>query len=278
MHKYTELRVEELSTLYNKKRAEEWNKLSTSMPQKGLSHSSAHIDSFLDIGYKYIDTLIDNLMDTEKNALLHEQITHNTQYFNTLKSGITKMVKDELNAIHSESVKRFQKFGGSTLGIVLQKIENQANSYQQPINRKVELLQEELKLRISKPSSGTTIHISEEVAVINTEEVYSSIQVKLEALKDSNQMILIEAFKGLANAINDSKIDDEIKREQMENIEFLVSQCEILPEKRNRGVIKATEKFLSTATNLTTIWRQVEPVITDVLNKGFYEKSKGSKK
>jgi hypothetical protein len=265
MHNYTALKIEEIRTRYNKEREEEWNKLAESVAAKGLTHSTFHIDSFLDTGYKYIETLLDKLFNVEKTTLLHEKSMPPEKEFDVLKDSISDLLKKELDVIRSHAIKRFQRSGGGVLDIVIRKIENQKNVFQKSISRRVGMLQEELKLKISKPSSGSTIHTREDVSIINTEQIYSSIQIKLDKLKDSNQKILVEGLKVLTNAINSSEIVDDMKREQMENVEFLVSQFEIPPEKRNRGVIKASESFLSNSSNITTIWRQVGPTILDGL-------------
>ena len=175
-----------------------------------------------------------------------------------------EIAKGEYEMIRSEALKIFDNWGGGRLGhnnIIIPNIQQDEISTCESINRKIKMLQEELRLRIPQSSTETTIHVSGDVGVINTGTISGSIQVKIEKLKESNQTELVSALTLLVETINNSTLKDEDKQEQMENVNFLVEQCEIPQTKRNRGIIKATERFLSTAANLATIWGQVEPVI-----------------
>ena len=76
---------------------------------------------------------------------------------------------------------------------------------------------------------------------------------------------MVEAFSRITQAIKDSNIDEEKKVEQLENIEFLVTEYEVPEQQRRRGVVKniiqGLEKSLSIAANLTALWGQYGPTI-----------------
>ncbi|HHT9109010.1 MAG TPA: hypothetical protein ACFYD9_10230 [Candidatus Wunengus sp. YC64] len=148
-------------------------------------------------------------------------------------------------------------------GICIGKVEEKRNSMSGYIKTRVKTLQEEFKMGILQSATGTTIHVRGDVGVINTGTVYGSIQVKLEQLKKSDK-ILAEAYERLTEAINNSNIGDDEKRENLENVEFLVTQSETPEEKRARGIIKSITNFfsLSTVANIATIWGQVAPIIS----------------
>ena len=130
------------------------------------------------------------------------------------------------------------------------------------------MLQEELRLGIAR-SGGSSIYVAGDVGIINTGEVYGAIEVKLAKLKESNQEELAVAFSDLAKTIKDSNISKEDERDQIEALELLVDQSKIPQEKRKYGLIKATERDLSSASNLLTVWGKVGPLILKTLGIGI---------
>ena len=260
MHNYTRLQLEELKVRYHKKREKEWASIDSNALIIGMFGSSGHILQLLEIGHEYIDKLIDELFKIERNTLSHEQVKLTETYFVDLNREMIEFAKGEYEVIRSEAL----KIGGQLAhndDIIIPNIQQDEISTCGSIDRKINMLQEELRLGILQSSTETTIHVSGDVGVINTGVIYDSVKVKIEKLKESNQIELVNALKYLIETVNNSSIKEEDKLEQMENVDFLVEQCEMPSEKRNRSLTKVAERFLSNAANLATIWGQVGPAI-----------------
>ena len=261
MHNYSRLKVDELKIRYNEECGKEWAGLSSEALSLNMYGSSGHISQFLEMGHKYVNKFIDGLFETEKVALFHEQPELSESYFVALNREILEFVKSEYETIRTEALENFR----SNNDIIIPRIQQYESSTRESVNNRVKLLQEELRLEILRPSSKPTIYVCGDVGVVNIGTIYSSVQVKIEKLKESNQTELVNALKLLIEIINNSTLKNEDKQEQMENVNLLVEQCEIPKEKRNCGLIKAAERFLSAAANLTTIWEKVGPMIMKFL-------------
>ncbi|MBI2471772.1 MAG: hypothetical protein HYV59_11115 [Planctomycetes bacterium] len=240
MHNYTRLQLDELKIRYNKEREKEWASIDSNALNIGMFGSSGHILQFLENGHKYIDKLIDELFKTETISLSHEQEKPTETYFVDLNREMIEIAKGEYEVIRSEALKMFDNWGGGQLAHNDDmNIQQDEISTCESINRKIKMLQEELRLRIPQSSTETTIHVSGDVGVINAGTIYGSIQVKIEKLKESNQTELVNMLTLLTETINNSTIKDENKREQMENVDFLVEQCEMPSEKKKSGSYKS---------------------------------------
>lgn len=259
MHNYTRLQLEELKIRYNKKREEEWAIIDSDASMSGAWCSSGHILQLLESARKNINKLIDDLFKIERISLSREQEKLTETYFTDLNKEIIEIAKGEYTVIRSEGARYVINLMIQNDDIINPMIQQEEISTCESINRKIKMLQEELRLGIPQSSTETKIHVSGDVGVINTGAIsYSSIKVKL---KESNQTELVNALTYLIENIKNSTLGEKEKQEQMENVGYLVDQSVLPPEKRNCGVIKATERFLSTAANLATIWGQVGPSV-----------------
>ncbi len=260
MQKLTILHKNEMLARYNKEREKEWEILASKMVSRGLGVSGALGVAFIEVGFKYINRLLDELIKTEKNALLHEKKSFSDDYFIELKEELNKIAEKESDVIKTKSsLKHLDSKGEDIFRFI-----EHSDSVRESISRRVDKLQEELRLGITR-ISGDAIYVAGDVGMINTGEVYGSINVKLEKLKESNQKELATAFSDLANTIKYSHISEEDERNQIEALDFLVDQSEIPQEKRKYGIINATERVLSSATNLVTVWDRVRPLILKAL-------------
>lgn len=264
MHNYTRLQLDELIICYNKEREKEWAKLDSDAELAGRYGGNTHSSLFYGIGEKYVNKLIEELFRIEKIALSREQSKPLESYFADLNKEIIEFAKDEYKVVCSEAIKKFKYVRGRLVcseDVIISKIQQYESSTCESINRRIKMLQEELRLGILQSSTETMIHVSGDVGVINTGVIYDSVKVKIEKLKESNQTELVNVLTRLIETVSNSNIKDEDKLEQLENVDFLVEQSVLPPEKRNRGLIKAAEGFLSTAANLVTIWGQIGPAI-----------------
>ncbi len=259
MHNYTRLQQEELKIRYNKEREKEWESIDSDMLISRAWCGSGHIRLLLESGQKNIDKLIDELFKIERISLSREQEKPTETYFVDLNKEMIELAKGEYKKIRSAG-------GPLAHHDYDDMIQREENSTCESINRKIKMLQEELRLGIPQSSTETKIHVSGDVGVINTGAIlYSSIKVKL---KESDQPELVNALTHLIESINNSTLREKEKQEQMENVDYLVEQSELPPEKRNCGVIKAIVRSLSTAANLATIWGQVGPSVMKFLGIG----------
>ena len=264
MHNYTRLQLEELKDHYHKEREKEWAKLDSNAELAGRYGGNTHSSLFYEIGEKYVNKLVDELFRIEKIALSREQSKPSESYFADLNKEIIEFAKDEYKVVCSEARKIFKYVRGQLVcseDAIISKIQQYENPTFESINRRIKMLQEELRLGILQSSTETMIHVSGDVGVINTGVIYDSVKVKIEKLKESNQTELVNVLTRLIETVKNSTIKEEDKLEQMENVDFLVEQSVLPPGKRNRGLIKAAEGFLSTAANLATIWGQIGQAI-----------------
>ncbi len=107
------------------------------------------------------------------------------------------------------------------------------------------------------------------IGAINT-GVISSLDASITLMQSSGKNKLADAIKELTQAIYDSKeVDDELKNEIIEQLEFLVAQASAEPENRSTGLIKTVlsglRASISVAAGLLTIWDKVEPLIKAAL-------------
>lgn len=264
MQDYRKSKIKELKFRQNVEKEKELQVLVSSWNEAGRYPSCNFIEYFIEVSEAYVSKLVDTLCEIEKAVL----ISKNSQsvpknYFDELQSELLKLIDDEYWDIRCEVYNHCKRMAANERGICIGKVEEKRNSMSEYIKTRVKTLQEESKMGILQSATGTTIHVRGDVGVINTGTVYELIQVKLEQLKKSDNKILAEVFERLTEAINNSNIGGDVKRDNLENVEFLVTQCGIPEEKRNRGIIRSIANFfsLSTIANVATIWEQVAPII-----------------
>ncbi len=260
MQKYTELHIRKLKLKYHSEAERKTNALAASMSSQGLFQSGAHMRNFLDIRVEYVNKLIDDIFNCEKNALSSTQTKITEEYFNILKTEIIKLITLEFNTIKEKALQLSNRVNlESTADKRFFENIQEKNLIYDSIVRRVEILQEELTLGILKPST-TTVHVGGDVGVLNTGQVYGSVQVKLKHFEETREDIA-KAFLEIVEAIKKSDIPESNKLEQIENVNLLITQHELPHEQRKYDLIKAAERFISTATNLTTIWNTVKPLL-----------------
>ena len=260
MDDYRRLKIKELKYCQEKEKKEELHGLISSWNKAQRYPSGNFIEQFIEVCDTYVIKLVDALFQAEKTILTKNPLTPEN-FFSELQKDLSKLIEDEYYEIRCKVYNHCERMDNNSRGIGLSKVKEKENSRYEYINTRIKTLQEELKMGILQPATVTTIHVKGDVGVINTGIVYGSIQIKLAQLKKSSQVELAEAFTRLTETINSSNIIDEKKREQLGNVEFLVTQCETPKEKRNRGVINSIVNSISTAANIATIWEYAGPII-----------------
>lgn len=261
MHKLTKFKIDELKIQYSKDREADWAKHLADSASRGMSYSSGAVLMFLEIGFKYINKLIDGIFSAEKTALSHEKLLLPENYYDNFKNGIIELISEEYANIRSKALERWGRehtsdsFSNLSVDIVNKSLSESRES----INRRVEILKEEIRLGISTPL-GATIHIGGDVGVVNTGVVYGSVHGKIEKMRDTE---LAKIFQEILDTIKNSAINEKDKITQIQNVEFLVNQYELPKEQRNYGVINTILNFLSTASNLALLWGQYGTALID---------------
>lgn len=258
---------EECKDKYYKALEEDWARTAQKLNLTNNWGSSGHKILFLKSGFEYIDRLIEDLFISEK-TVLPSVTSIPDNYFVDLKSDIEGLILNELAVIRSEAVKLNPYLIGypNDDDFIISEVQKKEQTTQESINRKIALLKHEVEHRTSQqPHSGTQIHITGNVGMVNTGQmrINGSLEIKLEEFRKTGQVELSNAFYALIQAIK--KTDNAERDEQIGNVDFLVSQCKTPKEERNYGLIKTLERLLSNASNLTTIWGQVGPEIMKAL-------------
>jgi hypothetical protein len=261
MQRYTTLRLKELKSQFNKEREIEEGKLIASMHTRGLT---AHHRNILAIEYNYIEKFLNGLFETEKKALTHENSVLPENYFDNLKEEIIGMLKGEMDIIRSRVLKRFELVYARFANDIISDVDQKKGMFKDGIRNKVDILQEEIRLGMLKPSQSTSIHIEGDVGAINTGVVYGSVQGEIKKIRESVDSGIADLFDKLLETINTSDISGSTKKEQMQNVELLVQQYSQAKKERNYGLVNASLSFLSAATNLSTLWAQYGQAIMDI--------------
>ena len=120
------------------------------------------------------------------------------------------------------------------------------------------------------PSAGSSytfshIQVSDSnVGVINPGTLFT-LNTSIEVMQNRGDSELAKAVKELTQGVLDDKqINDDLKKEIAEQLEFLVAEAIADKEKRRVGVIRGImaqiSKAISTSAVLLSIWEKVEPL------------------
>jgi hypothetical protein len=107
------------------------------------------------------------------------------------------------------------------------------------------------------------------IGAINTGTI-SSLDVAITMMKDRGENELAEAIKELTEAvIGSNEINDTIKNEINEQLEFLVAQATTKSQNRSMGTVKSVfagiRNYVAPIASLLTIWNKAEPLIKAAL-------------
>ncbi len=121
------------------------------------------------------------------------------------------------------------------------------------------------------PSAGinytySNIQVSDSaVGVINPGTLYT-INTSIDVMQNRGDTELATAIKDLTQeVVNNKEIQDDIKKEIAELLQFLASEATVNSEQRNKSVIKQVleriGKLIPVATMLWSIWEKVQPLL-----------------
>lgn len=263
MQNYTRLKLAELRERFIEQCYEEQDKAASSYAARGFTlPSDVLFVASEETNMKHLDVLIDKIFSIEKTALQNDRGSLDDKYFETLKDEFIKETEELLQVI----LKNRQRFyEGNTMDE-----ENiyptYRDIYTSRIRNGVDIMKEEIRLGITGNPGGTTINVGGDVGAINTGTVYNSVHGKIDKMSGTSAEEMGNIFEKLLDAIKESSIDETTKTAQMENVDFLVTQYNSLPQERTGGLISASVKFLSAAANLTTIWAKWGPMIIKAFN------------
>ncbi len=235
--------------------AAEWAKRGFSLPNGGL------ISGILDIRFKWLDSLMEEIFNAEKAALSKGEAILSPD----LAGELNIFFQQEVDTIRSNALRDFGGKKGPARDSIIAITGEKEASIRESINRRVQIMEHELKLGISKSETHQTIQVTGDGAVVNVGQVFGSIKTTVQRISGPGATELADAFLHIAQGIKDSNVNEEDKKEQLENVEFLVTQYEIPEQQRKKGLIRSAIRslgeWLPTATNLATVWAQYGPSI-----------------
>jgi hypothetical protein len=130
------------------------------------------------------------------------------------------------------------------------------------------------RLQVSQPiiqnAPVTHNHINVDRSIIgsiNTAQV-ERIEVAMNDIKNNGNNEVSEALKSLTEAvISSNEVQAEIRDQLVEQLAFIAEQA-VLPDlHRQKSVIKvilgAISSTISTAASLTTLWLQIQPILSN---------------
>lgn len=146
MQERTKLEIEIFKTVTYNKTKEKWRELGEETNKKGMYHSSAHVDKFLEIGFNYINGVLDKFFDAEKTAINKKNLSD--EYFANLTDEIVRLLGSECNSIRWKALEEFGKDEHVKQCIFL-RVEDYRGTNNDTIVKKVKLLQEDNKVNDS---------------------------------------------------------------------------------------------------------------------------------
>lgn len=108
MQEKTKLEVEIFKAETYKKAQRDWHTQDEKANGAGMYGSSSHILLILDIGFKYIDELLNKLLEAEKTALTKTS-NLSADYFVVLTDEVLRLFEYECNLIRSKAVQQFKQ-------------------------------------------------------------------------------------------------------------------------------------------------------------------------
>lgn len=263
MQKYTKLILEELQEKQRDQREYELEGLINTEASRGFTVlQPGCVWQYLEINSKYIADIVDTALKCEKMTLAKMPVRPESDYYISLSDELRQIVEREYSTARSRTIDRFQvRDNDQSRQMIEEFIADKTLKERLSVNRRVETLQEELKLGIAASPNVTTIHIGGDVGSINTGVIYGSVHSKISKLVEGNQSEVIKAFSQLLDAINNSTADPSVKQDRMQNIEFLVEQYQLPAEQRKTSLVSAVITSLSIAADIATVWTPVAPLI-----------------
>ena len=114
--------------------------------------------------------------------------------------------------------------------------------------------------------SSQQIKVSESnIGVINSGTIVN-LEMGIEVIQNRGDKDLANAVKELTQAVLDSReINDELRREMAEQLEFLVTEALAGKDKQRKGlarrVMSDISQSIATVAGLLTIWNNVQPLL-----------------
>jgi hypothetical protein len=154
MHKLTILKKDELTSKINEERRHEWDRFAGTWAKRGFPlPDGSLISGIIDIGFRSVERLIDELLETEETILSKQGMVAD-EYFGGLIGELRKVAKQEIDIIRSEALGPFgmsANIRNNTIATVEQKEAKLRDS----INRRVQILKEQVELGIFKSLPGS---------------------------------------------------------------------------------------------------------------------------
>lgn len=150
MHKLTLLKKDELISKISEERREEWDKFAGSWAKRGFPlPDDSLINGILDIGFRSVERLIDELLKTEETVLSKQEMVTD-EYFGGLAEELRNVAKQEVDIIRSEALGPSRMSGNILNNTIIATAGHKEAKLRDSINRRVQILKEQVELGIFK--------------------------------------------------------------------------------------------------------------------------------
>lgn len=142
MQERTKLEIDTFKYDEYAKIKKKWSELAEEMNKRGIYHSGNHVYEFLEIGFNYIDGVLDKFFDVEKTAINKKNLPDN--YFIDLTDEIIKLIGSECDLICTKALEEFGRDKHFEQPI-FSEVENRRGKNNDTIIKEVKRLQEDSK-------------------------------------------------------------------------------------------------------------------------------------
>jgi len=264
MLKMTRKNLEELKKKLLDTRDREWLNL-TKEPVDSPAGKD-NVATFFSIGNDYVSQLVDMLLDTEHNALSSDQAPKvDEDYFTRLTNEILRLVQAEYRLIRDRAFIRFERLPKDERASLSRDIDRLISLKCRSIIHNIEHIKNELK---NKSSNARSAPSGEGAPPISDPGIlYSSIRARIRSLTAPEDGKFQHALDSFLEEMHRSSLAGKEGLFLLQNVDFLLDQYVIPPERKNPGLINASLFYLASAVNGAEIWLKYSPVIVSYFNK-----------
>jgi hypothetical protein len=264
MQKATRKSLEVLKKRLLDTRDREW--LNLTMDPVDSPAGQDNVATFFSIGNDYVSRLVDMLLDIEHNALSSDQSPKvDDDYFTGLADDILHLVQAEYRTIRDRAFIRFEHLPKDERAALSRDIDRLISLKCRSIIHTIEDIKADLKNKSSDARSAPSGEYFPPVSDAGI--LYSSIRARIRSLPVSEDGRFLKAFDHFLEEINQASLAGKEGLFLLQNVDFLLDQYAIPPERKNPGLINASLFYLASAANGAEKWLKYSPVIVAYFNK-----------
>lgn len=249
--------------------------------QRGVLQSGVTISQRLKARIESSERVLRRRIAAEEEVLSKERESAPAEWRIGLENDIKSLlsqVRQELEAELRKDVTRFLRADRDVAPLIAGRLMPELNRLADYYLREVEVLQGRFTLdteargREAKVATGNvTINIHHStVGSLNLGTIIGNIQANLSALKADGHDQVVEALKGLTEAIGNAQELGDGRREALEQVALISAEAEKPPAERRVGAVKAVltalQAALSASANLIKVGEFAWPHIKNYFN------------